>query len=149
MGVRFLETEEWTTILLRDTRMRGVVYEGSEILENIEKESRISAEIKRLTKLFKNIDKNKLKTVKSLIENVAFMTITLDDLQLVINEKGCVEEYQNGQNQKGYKKSSEVEVYNTMIKNYSTIMKQLIELSPSSGSDSNELLKYVSGGGAK
>jgi len=147
--VRFLETEEWTTILLRDTRMRGVVYEGSEILENIEKESRISAEIKRLTKLFKNIDKNKLKTVKSLIENVAFMTITLDDLQLVINEKGCVEEYQNGQNQKGYKKSSEVEVYNTMIKNYSTIMKQLIELSPSSGSDSNELLKYVSGGGAK
>lgn len=58
------------------------------------------------------------------------MSVTLDDLQDAINIKGVIEEYQNGATQTGYKKSVEVEVYNTMIKNYHAIMKQLIELLP-------------------
>ena len=110
-------------------------------------DERISKEIKRLNAIFKDIDKNKLKTVKSLIENVAFMAITLEDLQSTINVKGCVEEYQNGANQKGYKKTSEVEVYNTMIKNYASIIKQLTDLTPTgSNSTTNELLNFLGGG---
>jgi hypothetical protein len=57
-----------------------------------------------------------------------------------------VEEYQNGANQYGVKKCSEVEIYNTMIKNYSSIIKQLIDLLPNDSKGSgDELLDFISG----
>jgi len=91
---------------------------------------RIKAEIQKLNKQFTNIDDKSKKLVTSLIENAAFMIVTLEDLQKEINEKGPVSVYQNGENQWGTKKSPEVDVYNTMIKNHMAIMKQLTELSP-------------------
>ncbi|MFT9496618.1 hypothetical protein [Anaerosolibacter sp.] len=94
------------------------------------KEQRIRKEINRLRKLFKDMPVNTMNTVISLIENAAFMTITLEDLQVSINKNGIVSEYQNGENQWGTKKSPEVEIYNTMIKNHMGIMKQLTDLIP-------------------
>jgi hypothetical protein len=73
---------------------------------------------------------NTLQSAAPLIKNAAFMTITLEDLQAVINEHGAVSQYKNGENQFGTKKSPEVEIYNTMIKNYSSIIKQLTDLLP-------------------
>ena len=62
-----------------------------------------------------------------------------------IREKGFVEEYQNGANQFGVKKCSEVEIYNTMIKNYSSIVKQLVDLLPNDArSGGDELLDFIS-----
>jgi len=65
-----------------------------------------------------------------MIEKAAFMSVTLDDLQDEININGVIEQYQNGANQFGVKKSAAVDVYNTMIKNYTSIMKQLTDLLP-------------------
>ncbi len=98
--------------------------------DDLTKEEKIKKEIRRLSGLFTKIDAKAKKAVKSLIENAAFMAITLQDLQDTINEKGVIEEYQNGANQHGFKKSSEVEIYNAMIKNYSSIIKQLTDLLP-------------------
>lgn len=58
------------------------------------------------------------------------MSVTLTDLQETINREGTISEYQNGENQWGTKKSPEVETYNTMIKNYMGIIKQLTDLLP-------------------
>ena len=58
------------------------------------------------------------------------MAASLCELREIINEKGYTEEYQNGANQKGIKKCSEVEIYNTMIKNYMSAIKQLTDLLP-------------------
>lgn len=96
------------------------------------KEERINKEIKRLTGLFKNVDRDMIKVVSALISNAAFMSITLDDLQVEINTKGCISEYQNGQNQWGTKKSPEVEIYINMIKNHTAIIRQLANLLPQS-----------------
>lgn len=74
--------------------------------------------------------KNTMDKVSSLIKNAAFMTITLEDLQETINIDGAVTEYKNGENQFGTKKSPEIEIYNTMIKNHMGIMKQLTDLMP-------------------
>lgn len=71
-----------------------------------------------------------MKRVIALINNAAFMTITLEDLQLAINKDGGISKYQNGENQFGTKKSPEVEIYNTMIKNLASIIKQLTDLTP-------------------
>jgi len=95
-----------------------------------EKQKLVKKEISRLKKIFKDLGKEKWDTVFSLIKNAAFMTVTLEDLQETINREGAVSEYQNGENQWGTKKSPEVEIYNTMIKNHMTIIKQLTDLLP-------------------
>lgn len=94
------------------------------------KEKKIKAEFNKLKRLFKEMDKDTMTTVISLIRNAAFMIVTLEDLQETINIIGPVSEYQNGENQFGTKKSPEVEIYNTMIKNHMTIIKQLSDLLP-------------------
>lgn len=94
------------------------------------REERIKKETSRLNGIFRGLSKNTKKVAESLIKNAAFMTIILEDLQEEINKNGPVSEYQNGENQWGTKKSPEVEIYNTMIKNHSTVMKQLADLLP-------------------
>ena len=94
------------------------------------KDEKIKKEINRLKKVFKDLDKNKLDTVISLIQNAAFMAVSLEELQNSINEKGYISEYQNGENQFGTKKSPEVEIHIAMTKNHSAIIKQLAEMVP-------------------
>lgn len=107
---------------------------------------RKSKELNKLKKIFKDIEPSKRQTVEKLISNAAFMAESLDELQEIIREKGFVEEYQNGANQSGVKKCSEVEIYNTMIKNYSSIIKQLVDLLPNDArSSGDELLDFISG----
>jgi nicotinic acid mononucleotide adenylyltransferase len=98
--------------------------------KDLTKDERIKKEINRLKRLYKEMPKDMMNKVISLIENAAFMTITLEDLQEKINKDGTVSEYQNGENQWGTKKSPEVEIYNTMIKNHMGIIKQLTDLMP-------------------
>jgi len=95
-----------------------------------EKGKLIKKEIARLKRIFKNLEKDKWDTALSLIRNAAFMTVTLEDLQETINREGAVSEYQNGENQWGTKKSPEIDIYNTMIKNHMAIIKQLTDLLP-------------------
>jgi hypothetical protein len=95
-----------------------------------DKAERIEKEIRRIKKLFKVLDKDTLATLQSLVRNAAFMSVTLDDLQDAMNANGVISEYQNGENQWGTKKSPEVEIYNTMIKNHMAIMKQLVDILP-------------------
>lgn len=94
------------------------------------KDEVIKAEKRRLSGIYKRLDKETKKAVDSLIEQAAFMAASLYELAEIINEKGYTEEYQNGANQWGTKKRSEVELYNTTIKNYMSVIKQLTDLLP-------------------
>ncbi len=95
-----------------------------------ERQKRIKKEIARIKKLFKEMDSEKMKLAEQLIINASFMVITLQDLMEKINKEGIKEFYQNGESQSGYKESIEVKTYNTMIKNYMNIIKQLNEMLP-------------------
>ena len=90
----------------------------------------LSKELKKLKKIFKNISKDKKDLVQKLIESAAFMTVELTKLENHISLHGVSETYQNGENQSGKKMSTEASAYNTMIKNYTSIIKQLCELLP-------------------
>ena len=79
----------------------------------------------RLKRIFKDLDKNKLQTVESLIKNAAFMAVSLEELQEIINEEGYTVEYQNGANQSGTKQSDAVKTHIAMTKNHAAIIKQL------------------------
>ena len=98
--------------------------------ELIDKNKTIKKEANRLKKLFKDLEENKKKLAKSLIENAAFMSITLEDLKKDIVKYGIKETYVNGKDQYGFKESIESKTYNTMIKNYMNIIKQLNDMMP-------------------
>ena len=94
------------------------------------KEQRIKQENTRLRGIYKELDENKKKIILPLIQKAAFMHVELEDLQEHIAEHGITEEYQNGENQHGRKRSPEADVYIALTKNYTAIIKQLTELAP-------------------
>ena len=94
------------------------------------KDQKIKNEYKRLKRIYKDLDKNKLQAVDSLIKNAAWMSVTLEELQETINDEGYTEEYKNGENQYGRKQSEEVKTHIAMTKNQASIMKVLADLTP-------------------
>lgn len=104
--------------------------EGLSGIALTEKNKRIKKETNRLKKLFTNLEENKKKIAEKLIENAAFMSITLEDLKKDIVKYGVKETYVNGKDQYGFKESVESKTYNTMIKNYMNIVKQLNDMVP-------------------
>lgn len=97
-----------------------------------EKDKRIKKKITILNKIFKNVEEDKKKLVSDLIVNICFMSVQLEDLQVEINNSGCVEKYQNGANQFGTKQSSAFQAYTALIKNYQTALRQLMAELPNS-----------------
>lgn len=95
-----------------------------------DKEKRIDRETKRLTEIFKDLDENKRKTITTLIDRAAFITVSLQELEEELKTTGWTEEYQNGQYQYGVKKSAAADVHISLTKNLNTIMKQLLDLVP-------------------
>jgi hypothetical protein len=94
------------------------------------KTTRIKKEKERLLDIFKDLDENKLNTCAALIDRAAFITISLQDLEVQLNDTGWVETYQNGENQYGMKKSAAADVHISLTKNLNAIVKQLLELVP-------------------
>lgn len=99
-------------------------------MPKITKETRIKQELERLAEIYRELPENKLALVIPLLENAAFMKITLEDLQESINRNGCSEEYKNGENQYGKKAAADLQAYNSLIKNYNTISDRLEKLLP-------------------
>ena len=97
---------------------------------DLSKDDRIKREKSRLRGIFKDLDKNKLKSVEKLIETAAFMAISLRELEDVINAEGYIDEYQNGKDQYGTKERPEVKIHLAMTKNFTAIIKQLADLAP-------------------
>ena len=123
--------------------MRGVVQGGADMEEEktdlrekisakelIDKDKKITKETNKLKKLFKELPENKKKMAEKLIENASFMSITLDELKNDIKIYGVKETYVNGKDQYGFKESIESKTYNTMVKNYMNIIKQLNDMLP-------------------
>jgi hypothetical protein len=95
-----------------------------------EKEKKIRKETRRLLKVFEGLEPNKLETVAALIDRAAYITVSLQELEAELNTYGWVEEYYNGRNQSGVKKSAAAEVHISLTKNLNAIMKQLLDLVP-------------------
>lgn len=94
------------------------------------KNDRIQDELNRINSFFDGVDKYQRANVAPLIQNAAFMKVTLEDLQEIINSEGVTEVYQNGANQKGIKPSATLQSYNSLIKNYTAVIKTLSNLLP-------------------
>ena len=94
------------------------------------REARIKRENTRLRKLFADLPPNELAFVTPLLKNMAFMVVTLEDLQEEINQTGTVDEYQNGAAQYGKKASATIQAYNAILKNFLSATDKLIARLP-------------------
>ena len=93
----------------------------------------IRLEYDRLIKLFKAAPKDKLALARKLISRAAFLAVTIDELEKVIAENGYEDEYQNGEFQKGKKKSAAAELHVSYSKNLFAVMKQLNDMLDTKG----------------
>ncbi len=97
------------------------------------KEERIKKELKRLTKIYKNIPEKSKKSIEGLLENSAFMRITLQDLALDLRENGLTEKFSQSDKTEPYDRTRpNADLYNKINVNYQKIIKQLTDLLPSS-----------------
>ena len=119
-----------------DGCVRGVGKEAEKVPKNTciysetERKRKIKKELKRLKKLLENVDETKKSVAQNLIEDAAFMYVTLDETKQIINRDGIIEEYQNGANQFGRKSSVEADAYVKVQKSYASVIKQLTDLLP-------------------
>ena len=95
------------------------------------KEERIRSEKNRLNRIYKDISKENKSIIDGLINRAAFMRITLEDMEKDLDAKGFVEEFSQSEKLEPYERERPVaRLYNTMNKNYQSIIKQLSDLLP-------------------
>lgn len=125
----------------------GVCTEGGVVMAKSVKKK----DLGRFADTYNAAAKEKQSLCLQLITNAVFMEEQLTKLQAEIREKGVVSEYKNGENQYGTRKSPEVDVYNAMIKNYTSVIKQINDLLPDAPPADDELTKFLKNrsGGAK
>ena len=99
--------------------------------KELTKADRINAEEKRLRTIYKNIDKDNKAIIDGLIQRAAYMRVALEDYERDLDEKGYVEMFTQSPSTPPYERERPVaRLYNTMNKNYQSIIKQLGDLVP-------------------
>lgn len=97
----------------------------------LSKDKRIKKEIRRLRKIYKDIDKDNQAIIEGLIQRAAYMRVTLEDWEIDIMENGYYEMFTQSEKTEPYERERPVaRLYNTMNKNYQSIIKQLSDLVP-------------------
>jgi hypothetical protein len=97
--------------------------------KEIGKDTLVNREIARLTNLFKDIDSNRRLTAKGLIEEAAYMRITLQELKVEIDKHGPIDEMSQG-DYSILREHPALKSYNTMVQRYTNIIDKLTNLHP-------------------
>ncbi len=93
------------------------------------KDEKIDFEVERLKEIYKEVDERKTRTLEGLIQECAFMRITLAELRRNINESGVIDEMPQG-DYSILRESPYVKTYHTMVQRYTTANEKLLSLLP-------------------
>lgn len=106
----------------------------------------ISTDIERIKKIFEEIDEERKILAFELIEELIFMKKTLNDCKTHINERGTIELFTQGPNSYD-RETPAMKTYNSTIKNYNIVMKQLLDILPKAepklSKSTEEFLKFI------
>lgn len=109
------------------TYRREVIFVASKKV--LSKADRIKKEEKRLRKIYANIPKDMMNLFDGLITRAAYMRITLEDYEKDLDDRGYIEMFTQSEKTDPYERERPVaRLYNTMNKNYQSIIKQLSDL---------------------
>ena len=110
-----------------------------------EKQKAIKKEITKLRRLFKNLPKDKRQAADGLIQEAAFMRVTLEEARHIIDQQGIIEVFEQG-SQRFLREHPATKVYNTMINRYASVCKQIFDMipDPDTGKQAeDELMAFV------
>ena len=119
----------------------------------MDSESKIFAERQRLSVILGNVPRAQMDICVRLIDRAAFMLVSLEKYEEVINRDGIITEMQQG-DYTIERENPAAKGYNTMIKNYQAVLKQLTELLPDKRDDAlnqagERLAAFVAAGKGK
>lgn len=115
------------------------------ISEQLEKEKKVKQEINRIKKLYKDFPKEKARALEGLINEAAFMRISLEDTRNDLMKNGLTEIFEQGE-QCFKRERPECKIYSTFMQRYSGVMKQLIDLLPAEEvkkEEEDELMQFI------
>lgn len=115
----------------------------------LSKEQRISTENNRLRAIYSDLPENALTLLDGLIYRAAYMRVTLEDYERDLDERGYTESFSQSERLDPYERERPVaRLYNTMNKNYQSIIKQLSERLPESApvDPGGDIRDFVRGG---
>lgn len=97
--------------------------------KKINKDTLIKREVTRLTDLFKEIERSRRLSTNGLINEAAFMKVTLQELKQEIDKAGPIDEMPQGE-YSILREHPALKSYNTMVQRYAAVLKQLTDLLP-------------------
>ncbi len=111
---------------------------------DISKNKELSRLKRQFNKILKQVPEDKKPIATSLIKELTFMAITLDELKEKIKETGTVELFKQGK-QEFWRESPALRAYNTTVQRYSLLYKQLTDLLPKTTEDiqDNALYEFI------
>lgn len=101
----------------------------------MEKDNKIKKELEKLREIFADIPPSKKALCEKLMQNAAFMAVTLEELQERINEEGAIIVARNGNGFDITQEHPAQRSYIAMIAKYSSVINQLSGLLPDSKTD--------------
>ena len=101
---------------------------------------------RQFNKILKQVPEDKKPIAQSLIKELTFMALTLDDLKDQVKEGGTVELFKQGK-QEFLRESPALKAYNTTVQRYSLLYKQLTDLLPKAAQEAqgNALYEFIKG----
>ncbi len=115
------------------------------LYDEIQKDKEIKKEVRKLRRLFKPLPNDKRKATEGLIQEAAFMKVTLEEARYIIDQEGILELFEQG-TQRFLREHPATKVYNTMINRYAAVCKQLFDMipDPDAGKQAeDELMAFV------
>ena len=101
-------------------------------------------EIKRLEEIYKDMDVKRKDLIPGLIENAAFVRVTLKYLAEDLKENGTTEMFSQSENQAPYsRRRPEADLYNTRTGNYLKFIKQLDDMLPKTVEKPTEKIDFL------
>ena len=97
----------------------------------MDKEKRIRAENKRLMKLFEGAETNRLDFVREQVQQLAWLNVSIKELQASIDKIGTMLAYDNGGGQTGVRVNPDLKTLSDFQKLVNSIVRNLLPLVPS------------------
>lgn len=95
-------------------------------MENeINKDELILKEYRKLKRIMKPVGKEQIKAIDDLLQRLAFMTITLSDLENDVKENGAIVLFENGKQLMRVENPAQ-KSYNTMINRYNALYSTIL-----------------------
>ncbi|EJA6394243.1 hypothetical protein [Clostridioides difficile] len=117
------------------------------IYEQLEKEKKIKQEVSRLKKNYKDLEKEKNKILDGLVNEAAFLKISLEETREILIREGLTEIFKQGK-QEFERERLQVKIYLNFMKLYTSVMRQLIDIIPSDikQEEEDKLIEFIKKG---